>query len=180
MTKMCRRASGASAQVVPALLLILSSIFLTSPAAAANFSREFLYSDIVHVNQTYMLETSGAVPFPLWAGSAALGIVLLILSLLSFPNGEEILVSIGAWFPIAYAMYSAVTAVDMVSGFGATSILSGSTQTFALLIGHTVYQWPVIAAGLFVLLLVAVGNTYRIHLNVKRLQQAPETAREDA
>ena len=104
--------------------------------------------------------------------------MLIVLSFTQFPEGGEGLISILAWFPIAFAMYNSFS-VDVIAGYGATSILSGSTQTFALMVGHTIYHFDVAAAGLFLLLLFALGNTVRIWLNAKRLNQQGQPQADD-
>ena len=173
-----REITGAKSSVLAPVLLLLLFLLIAPALAASNFSQAFLYSDIVHVNQTYQIDQTGGTPIVIWIGAIVLGICLIVLSFGTFPNGEEILLSIGAWFPLWYAAVNSF-AVDMVAGYGATSLIFGSTQTFALMIGHTVYQWPVLTAASFALAVGAIGNTYRIHLNARRLGQQEQPPADD-
>ena len=64
--------TGTGIRPVPVLLLFAALFFLlVVPATAANFSQAFLYSDIVHVNQTYMTDTSGTMPLLVWLAAIA-------------------------------------------------------------------------------------------------------------
>jgi hypothetical protein len=128
-------------------------------------------ADDVYINKTYTLSSDNSTPFTMWVGAIALGIFLILLSFMSslFPNGEEGLVSIIAWIPIAYALVSSF-AVDKITSAGLGSV-SGASDKFVLLESHTVYHFDVVAVCLFILLAFAVGNTYRIWVSQTRYNQ---------
>jgi hypothetical protein len=119
----------------------------------------------VNVTKVYVLDQSGTTPFNIWAGAIILGAALLIISLLHFPGGEEDFVSVLAWIPIAYAMFASF-AVDMATGAG-VGVAAAGTEATSLEV-HTIYSfWP-IAIVLFVVLIFAFVNTYRIVTNHRK------------
>jgi hypothetical protein len=142
-------------------LLIMYLVVASSSGALLN--RTFDTSDVVIVNQTFSLSDSQATPFLIWAAAGYLGIILLILSFFSFPNGEEGLLSILAWIPLAFTMFTSFS-VDIVNGSGFT----GSSGVYVLLENHTIYSFRTIAILFFIMLVFAFGNTYRIWANQKK------------
>jgi len=126
---------------------------------------------VVNVSRVYILDQSGTTPFNIWAGAIILGLILLLISFLHFPAGEEAIVSILAWIPIGYAMVTSF-AVDTVSGSAGSGISgSGGTASFTPIEIHTVHHYDVIAVVLFILLAFAIGNTYRIAANQRQMQK---------
>lgn len=178
-------AHGGMTTSLKCLFLLITLALLVAPASAdirKNFDVE---GDMAIINQSYHLDNQGATPFVVWSGCILLGIVLVILSFMSglFPNGEEGLVSILAWIPITYATYTAF-AVDMMYGFGATSQIHsvGATQAtyyeYVLMENHAVYHFDGIAVCLFIFLVFAVGNTYRIWLSQNKIRQLTQPDQE--
>lgn len=149
----------------PALILVLLTILITTSSGAI-MNKTFAATDTVIVNQTFIISDSPATPFLIWAASGYIGLILLILSFFSYPENEEGLVSILAWFPIAFFMYTS-DSVDIVNGAGFT----GQAGTYVLMENHTIYSFAAIQAIAFIGLVFAIGNTYRIWANQKRLQQ---------
>jgi lysylphosphatidylglycerol synthetase-like protein (DUF2156 family) len=121
------------------------------------------------VNKTYTLDSSNSTPATLWVGAIVLGVILVILSFLSFPNGEEGLVSIMAWIPIGFAMYTALS-VDSITNAGTVASSIGITQVES----HTIYQFNLIAMLLMIFLAIAIGNTYRIWVSQKKMKELTE------
>ena len=148
-------------------LLVLLLVALIVGTAAAT-------PPTVTVNKTYSLDSSNTTPFNVWAGSIIIGLLLLGFSLVKFPHGEEVLVSIAAWIPVAYAMFNSFTVDTVTSSVGSGVIVSGTPQ-FVMVETHTVHSYPIIAVILFVILMGAIGNTIRIVMNqmeIKKLSQA--------
>lgn len=144
---------------------ILIAWLLISSAQGALMNKTFGAGDVVIVNQTFVVSDSTATPFLIWAASAYLGIILLVLSFFSFPEGEEGLISILAWIPIGFTMFTSFS-VDMVNGSGFT----GGSGVYVLLENHTIYSFTTVAIVYFILLVFAFGNTYRIWATQKKLK----------
>ena len=145
------------------LILLIFLLLVPSLVSAANPSHEL--NQNLTVNKTFTLDTGGTTPVMLWFGAIVLGIVLVIFSFIHFPNGEEGLVSIAAWIPIAFAMYSSMS-VDAITNAGTVASSAGITQVES----HTIYQFNVIAILLLIVLAFAIGNTYRIWVSQKKLK----------
>jgi hypothetical protein len=143
--------------------IILLSVITTSVSGAA-MNKTFQPTDIVVINQTYTISNNPATPFIVWAAAGYLGILLLILSFFSFSKGEEGLISILAWIPLGFAMFTSF-AVDVVNGSGVV----GGGGTYALIENHTIYAFNTIAILYFVLLAFAIANTYRIWMDQKKM-----------
>ena len=147
-------------------ILILLAVLLVGAVAAAPPS--------VTTNRTYTYDSSNTTPFNVWAGCIIIGILLLGFSLVKFPHGEELLVSIAAWIPTAYAMFASFTVDTVSSSVGSGVIVSGAAQ-YVMVEAHTVHSYPIIAVILFLILAGAIGNTIRIAMNqmeMKKLSQA--------
>jgi hypothetical protein len=146
-------------------------------AAPAEYTRQFMNSETVVVNQSYVIDQTGTTPFAVWAGCIILGFALLIISFLQFPMGEEVLVSVLAWIPFGYATFTSF-AVDMMGGFGVAAVNLSTTKSpfseFALMENHIIYHFDVAAVILLILTVFAVGNTFRIAANQKRLKEMAE------
>ena len=121
------------------------------------------------VNKTFTLDAGASTPVTLWMGAIVLGVILVLLSFLSFPNGEEGLVSIGAWVPIAYAMYTSMS-VDAITNAGTVASSAGITQVES----HTIYQFNTFSIILLIVLAFAIGNTYRIWVSQKKMKELTE------
>lgn len=152
-------------------LFLLISLFLVVSPVSASLDKVIPASDVAIYNQTYITHTGGTTPFVVWSGAILLGIILILLSFMSkmFPDGEEGLISILAWIPITYAIYTGF-AVDMVTGFGVTS----QQGQYVLMESHTVYHFDAVVVCLFILLAFAIGNTFRIWISQRKLRQYSE------
>jgi len=159
----------------PKCLLFLLLLTLVISPALAGVGTTLDPSDSVYINTTYKLSNDTSTPFSMWAGAILLGVFLVLLSFMSgfFPNGEEGLVSILAWIPIAFALFASF-AVDRITSAGLGSI-GGTTNKFVLLESHTVYHFDVVAVCLVLLLAFAIGNSWRIWISQKKLRQLTET-----
>jgi hypothetical protein len=147
----------------------------TGPTAPINYTPVFNVTSIVHQNQTFVNDKTGATPMPVWIGSVAMGIILLMIScVIPFPRGEEGLVSIMAWFPIGYSVFTAFK-IDTVTGYGVTSYAG----EFVLMEQHMIYHFDMIAMVLLVLFGFAIGNTYRIWVTQKKAAEKPEDSWHD-
>jgi hypothetical protein len=147
-------------------LVLLAFIIIVPTVSAANVTHQMPASQNLTVNKTFTLDSGGSTPALMWLGAIALGIILVLLSFFPFPGGEEGLISIGAWIPIAYAMYTAMK-VDVITNAGTVISSAGVTQVES----HTIYQFNTEAMLLLVLLAAAIGNTYRIWVSQKKLRE---------
>jgi hypothetical protein len=148
------------------VLVLLAFIVIVPTVSAANVTHQLPTSQDLTVNKTFTLNTGGSTPAVMWFGAILIGIILVILSFLPFPNGEEGLLSIAAWIPIAYAMYTAMK-VDVITNAGTVVSAAGVTQVES----HTIYQFNTEAIILLVLLAAAIGNTYRIWVSQKKMRE---------
>jgi hypothetical protein len=123
-------------------------------------------SQELSVNRTFTLNTGTGTPSLLWFSAIIIGVLMILLSFHSFPNGEEGLVSIAAWLPIAYAMFKAMS-VDVITNAGTVVSSAGITQVES----HTIYQLNTEATLLLVVLAAAIGNTYRIWVSQKKMKE---------
>ena len=153
------------------LLFLITILLIISPVMGATLSNVLNPTDTLIVNSTTRLSNETAIPFSMWIGAIILGLVLVVISFMSvlFKDGEEGLVSIFAWIPIAYALYSSF-AVDVKSSTG----MVGSGGDYVILESHTIYHFDVVALCLLILLVFAIGNTYRIWVSQKRLRELSE------
>ena len=127
----------------------------------------------INTTNVYVLDESGTIPFSVWAGAIILGLVLIIISFVHFPAGEEGLVSILAWIPIGFAMFTSFS-VDMVAGAGVGAGLAGTTDVTTVVV-HNIHHFDTIAVALMVLLAFAIGNTYRIAANQRKLREMAQS-----
>ena len=150
-------------------LVLIALIVLVPTVSAANITHDLPATQDLTVNKTYTLNTSAGTPMILWIGAIIMGIILMVLSCIPFPNGEEGLISIAAWLPIAFALYTSYT-VDVITNAGTVVSPAGIAQ----LESHTIYQFSTVAILLMIVLAAAVGNTYRIWVSQKKLRELSE------
>ena len=139
------------------LILILAGMVAAVSAAPVEVS----------INKTYVIEPAGTTPFNLWVGSILLGVFLVLLSFLKFRDGEEGLISVIAWIPIAFATFTSF-AVDRITSTGYATDATGTPILIEL---HTVSSYPIIALVLLIMLVFAMGNTYRIAANQMTMKE---------
>ena len=163
--------------------LVLLVLLLIPASASAAMNRTFDADDQVHLNITYVLDQSGATPFDVWAGAIIIGLALLVLSCWHFPGGEEDFISVLAWIPIGFAMFTSL-AVDRVTSYGMTGMMVNATapkgiilHEYALMENHTIYNWWPMGVILFVILVFAFANTYRI-VHAARKESLPQQVQE--
>ena len=129
----------------------------------------------VITNKTYVLNPPGTTPFNIWAGAAIIGLLLLLVSFLKFPSGEEGLISIVAWIPIGFAMLTSF-AVDRITSTGYSMDAAGTPILIEI---HTVSNYSSIAIALLILLVFAIGNTYRIWITQNKNAEPPQVSWHD-
>jgi hypothetical protein len=149
------------------IFLLLLIFCIVQGVSAADPTHEL--SQNLTVNKTFTLDGGGTTPVTLWVGAIVLGILLVLISFAHFDNGEEGLVSIMAWIPLAYAMLSAST-VDVITNAGTVASSSGITQVES----HTIYQFNLISIILLLALCGSIGNTYRIWVSQKKMKELTE------
>lgn len=115
----------------------------------------------IETNKTYVVEPTGTTPFNIWAGAILLGVALVIISFAKWPDGTEGLISIISWIPIGFAMYTSF-AVDRITSTGYSAASDGTPILIEM---HTVSSYATVAIFLFVFLIFAIGNTWRIYGN---------------
>ena len=149
---------------------ILLLVFLVvQGVTAANVTHDMPASQNLTVNKTFTLDGGGTTPVTLWLGGIVLGIVLILLSFVHFDGGEEGLVSIMAWIPLAFSMYTSNT-VDAITNAGLAASATGITQVES----HTIYQFNTISILCMIMLAFAITNTYRIWVSQKKLKELSE------
>lgn len=147
------------------VFVVIGILAFTLPVSAANVTHDMPSGQDLTVNKTYSLSTGGSTPAVMWFGAILIGLFLILISFVPFPNGEEGLVSIMAWIPIAYAMYTSLK-VDVITNAGTVVSTAGVTQVES----HTIYQFSNEAVILLILFAAAIGNTYRIWVSQKKLR----------
>jgi hypothetical protein len=167
-----------SPRIIP--FFLLSSLLFAEPAFASSLNTNFGTNQTGIYNVTYLLTQNPAVPWWFWIGTTLLGIGLLLLSFWHFPDGEEGLVSIMAWFPLGLAAYTSF-AVEQPISYGATALINGTSaqQMYVMMESHVVYHLDLAGVGLIILTAFAIGNSYRIYVNQKRLSDMSTIQRED-
>ena len=149
---------------------ILLLVFLVvQGVTAANVTHDMPASQNLTVNKTFTLDGGGTTPVTLWLGGIVLGIFLILLSFVHFDGGEEGLVSIMAWIPLAFSMYTSNT-VDAITNAGLAASATGITQVES----HTIYQFNTISILCMIMLAFAITNTYRIWVSQKKLKELSE------
>jgi hypothetical protein len=151
------------------LFLVLIFLLIVQGVSAADPVHPIPTAQNLTVNKTFTLDAGASTPVTLWLGAIVMGVVLILLSFHGFPNGEEGLVSIAAWVPIAYAMYTSYS-VDAITNAGLAASASGIIQVES----HTIYQFNTIAILLMIFLAAAIGNTWRIWVSQKKLKEMTE------
>jgi len=156
------------------LLLLIALILIVSPVMA-NIQKEIPSGSLAVYNKSFVIPTDGSTPFDIWILSITAGVLLVLLSLMSglFQNGEEGLVSILAWIPISYAIFTSFS-VDMLNGVGVSGQYHTTIYEYVMMESHTVYHFDVISVCLYILLAFAIGNTYRIWVSQKKLREYSE------
>jgi hypothetical protein len=165
---------------LPKCLFLLLLLTLIISPVYATVTKTIDSPDIAIYNRTMTLVSDGSTPIELWEAAIGLGLILILISFCSrlFENGEEGLVSIMAWLPIAYALYTSFT-IDIITGSGVTSQCLGTSAEYVLMESHSIYQFTVPATFLFILLIFAIGNTYRIYAQQRRLRRDSQITGEE-
>ena len=152
------------------LLAIASMVASVSAQMSANFSP----SDHVVVNTTYLISNSPGLPYEIWILSIVATILLVLISFVSFPHGEEGLASIMAWFTSGLAFTSAFN-VDHITSYGVVA----SNLSYILIEKHTIYHFDMIAyVCLLPMLIFTVANSIRIWLNMKAMKEVARVEEE--
>jgi hypothetical protein len=153
----------------PLLILLLLVVSLVT-TATATMTTTFAPTDTVIVNTTYILNTATGTPYDIWIYSIVAAIVLVLVSLIKFPHGEEGIVSVMAWFPSAFALFAAFN-IDKITASGIMQV-SDVAATYMMVERHTLYHFDLIAYScLLPLLICTLLNTARIWLNMKAIRQ---------
>ena len=154
------------------LMLVLVSIPAVS-AYSDSYTPVLPNTSTVHINQTYVHDTSPGTPWTLWVGAGVIAALLFLYSLQARTSVAELerdaVVSVLAWIPAAYFAYSSF-AVDKLEGAGLVAIpsINGTSTEYTYIAAHTIYHFDVIGILAIAFLLLCVLNTIRIISNYKR------------
>jgi len=149
--------------------VLLLGFLVVQGVTAANVTHDMPPSQNLSVNKTFTLDGGGTTPVTLWLGGIVLGILLILLSFVHFDGGEEGLVSIMAWVPLAFSMYTSNN-VDAITNAGLAASASGIVQVES----HTIYQFNTISILCMIMLAFAIVNTYRIWVSQKKMKELTE------
>lgn len=149
------------------LLILIAALLFFQPVSAA-MTNTFGSADTVIVNRTDVISESKSTPISVWILSIIATVILVLISFLKFPKGEEGLVAVMAIFPAVFS-YIAAFNVDQITVAGVTA----ASGTYHILEKHTIYHFDDIAHFILLPLLVwTIVNVIRIHLNYKRINEA--------
>ena len=156
------------------VLVLLATTFIFSPVLAS-MTTTFGSSDTVVVNRTDVMNESRGTPMSLWILSIIAAIVLILISYVKFPNGEEGLVAVMAIFPAAFSYLTAFD-VDQITVAGVTAV----SGTYHIIEKHTIYHFDDLAHFILLPLVVwTIINVYRIYINYKRITDASKFQEKD-
>ena len=172
------------------ILACLALLLLCSPALAVNpnFTPIFDVADEVHINASSMHDTDAATPWWVWGSTILLGLGFFIYSLQTRTSTGDLerdgVVSVMAWFPLAYAAVTSFN-VSMVTGMGVTGLIESqapngaiNTHEYVLLQNTMIYHFPTVGIALAVVFVIAIVNTLRIismHKTLKAQQEQSAT-----
>jgi hypothetical protein len=154
------------------LLVLLLSIASTVSAAYTNqnFTPIFNKTDIVHVNQSYIIYDQNAIPLVEWIIELTMGLLFFILSCIysARADGREVdaLFSVMSMFPMFVAAFTA-TSIDVVTGYGVTANAL-SPAVYTLIENHTIYHFDITGIVLWIFSMISTLNTIRIVVNHKK------------
>ena len=151
--------SGAGKPAIYRFLLILSAFLLAPSVQAAGV-----------VDVTTHVDTTGAIPFSIWAVMAVAGPLLLLYTVHTRLTPAELeadfIVSVAAWIPIAFTAYSSFAVDRIVSSF--------MTTAGTIVENHIIYSFDMFGLGYAILLLVAILNTIRIIILHRKFAADPD------
>jgi hypothetical protein len=155
------------------LLLLVGSV---SAAFTPNYTPIINKTDILHVNQSYIIADQNAISWPEWLFEVTLGLVLFILSSYFSTKPEcrdiDAIFSAMSCLPLFVAAFTC-TAIDHVTGYGATSVWSTQLNApiFYLIENHTIYHFDITGIVLWIFSMIATLNTIRIVVNHRKFDQ---------
>ena len=156
------------------ILIAAFLICLLAVPASASYSKTFLPTDTVIINQSSVQDPTGgaSVPWLLWVIAGLAGLCLVVLSLVRSKTQRmdyeiNIVISVLAWPFVWYWTWGGLTSVDYVVGNGITSSCSDVT---IMITQHILYNfwllgWIGVSGSVFAAfvtaLLVAQYNLFR-------------------
>ena len=163
------------------LLLILLPLLLVSVAAGSttytnpNFTPIYNKTDVVHVNQSYVIADQNAISWPEWLFEALLGLFLFVLSTILSTKPEYSAQQLDAMFsamsmlPMFVAAFSS-TAIDFVTSSGAAAN-AVTPAVYTLMENHTIYHFDTTGIVLWIFAVISTLNTIRIVVNHRKFDQ---------
>lgn len=120
--------------------------------------------DQVHYNQTYVVDTTGYTPLPLWLFLASLSITLFVVSY-RWNDDMLSLMSILVSFITAWTSRT----IDIINGYGVTAqqeVATGNTIVleWVYMEMHQIYHIEAITLLFAIVFIVSILNSYRIYL----------------
>lgn len=164
------------------LALSILAAILVMPVSAYNDSFTPILAwntSIVHINQTFVNDSSPGTPWQMWAASAIAAVLLFLYSLNARATSMELekdaILSVLAWIPSAFFAYSSF-AVDKLEGAGMVAIAKASgVVEYTYIANHTIYHFPALGVVGIAFLALCILNTYRIITLHKVLQGKENT-----
>lgn len=146
-------------------LLAIAAILAMPVSAYSSSFTPVLNDSVVHINETYVHNTTPGTPWMLWLVSGVAAVLLFIYSLKSRASSSETeidaLVSVLSWFPAGFFTYASLN-VDKLEGAGLVAIASGTSTVYTYLANHVIYHFTVIAVLGAAFTLLCIFNTFRI------------------
>lgn len=166
-----------------AIFVLIFIALLASPvfahALSLNYTKLIQYPEQARYNQSYMIATGNSTSVYEWFFITILGLVFFILSLFASTKPEnnqiDALLAALSTLPILISALTS-TAIDVVTGYGATSQPGTdppSTVDYIVtyvLENHTIYHFDLTSIFLWILFAVSVLNLIRILLNHRRYE----------
>ena len=163
-------------------VLILFSILILIGTASAAFNPNYTMvsnkTDILHVNQSYIIADQNAISFNEWLFEVVLAFALFFASIYASTQTGTMwrevdgLLSAMSCLPMFVAAFTC-TAIDVVTGYGATSTWSTvlNAPIFYLIENHTIYHYDITGIVLWVFSMIATLNTIRVVVNHRKFDQ---------
>jgi hypothetical protein len=151
------------------LIIIGLLIFTVSAASAvdtANFSRQVSPYDQLVANQTFINSSSWTTPLIFFLLTVAIGMFLLVASIIMPPETPYDMLGYMAPIPLAFSCVMMGIGIDMKTAAGVGGVVLSGAAKYAVLENHTVYQPWLLLIFMLILVVISIINVLRI-LNAK-------------
>jgi len=117
-------------------------------------------------NASYQPGAPSAIPLPIVVFVAALGIFLLVISIVFLPKSGSVIIAIIATMPLLISAWMFMY-VDVVTGYGAIGLAVDNSSNLMLMESHTIYALYTNAIIMLVYFGIAALNIYRVVMMTK-------------